>query len=70
MKELDKAKELYNKFMVYEWSNENGNVLDKETTKEHALLCCDEILNAIYDNGTSSNYYKYWQEVKLEVEKL
>lgn len=67
----EKAEELVEKFV-----NANfcfiGELEGKPypTAKECALITVDEILDVLWDNGTSSNYYKYWQEVKNEIEKL
>lgn len=44
--------------------------MSKTAAKQCALIAVDEILDVLWDNGTTSNYYKYWQEVKNEIEKL
>ena len=63
MSPTEKAKELYNKFSFTAKSFIWG--------KQCAILAVDEIINDnpnIYDSDRLN--YKYWQEVKIEIEKL
>ena len=43
-----------------------------ETAKHCALIAVDEILESHYKllSGVNTTTYKYWQEVKQEIEKL
>lgn len=62
----EKAKELYNKFLL---------ITDNEVyndAKEAALIVVDEILNNagfIYKTARDA-YRKYWQQVRQEIENL
>jgi hypothetical protein len=65
----EKAKELFNKIVVYHWTD----VCDYEGAKQCALIAVDEIFKTVsmcipYRN--ESTYSNYWQEVKQEIEKL
>jgi hypothetical protein len=63
MSPTEKAKELYQKFSFTAKSFIWG--------KQCAILAVDEIINDnpnIYDSDRLN--YKYWQEVKIEIEKL
>ena len=57
----EKAQELINKFYF------DTSLTDIEEVKKCALIAVDEILNVI---EVPSTEYKYWQEVKQEIEKL
>jgi hypothetical protein len=39
-------------------------------SKEAALICCDEVLQSLLDNSTSTEPYNFWQQVKTEIQKL
>ena len=64
----EEAGRLYLGFSVYEWSNENGTTLNEETTKKHATLCVNEILDNIVDEDGWN--IDYWNDVKTEIENL
>ena len=66
----EKAKELVDKYSVYTsgWNYD-------ELAKQCALIAVDEIITAIENVFTKSvaklnSTYRYWQEVKNEIEKL
>lgn len=65
----EKAEELVNKFKEI-----NEDYIDKYQSKPCASIAVDEILNEYKRNeplSTHENYrFKYWQEVKKEIEKL
>ena len=62
----EKAIQLYNKF--YNTSSHPHHVETRQQiAKQCALIAVDEILNVI---EVPSTEYKYWQEVKQEIEKL
>jgi hypothetical protein len=61
----EKAKELVNKYLqIYD-----GRVVEG---KQCALIAVDEIIQAIRFTDAKSDlgYVGYWQEVKIEIEKL
>jgi len=61
----DEAKNLYNKFM---------HILplevDKKEIQECALVTVEKILSRCIDEEEQYRAYKYWEEVKQEIEKL
>jgi hypothetical protein len=67
----EKAKELVKKYL-YLYNT------DKSESKQCALIAVDEISKVVNDiwmdsftTGESDNkFYNYWQEVKIEIEKL
>ena len=67
----EKAIELYNK---YEKETRifkiNGFEYDKNKSKNCALIAVDEILQANHIWYKNSIPYKYWFEVKQEIQKL
>ena len=64
----EKAKELVEKYAIWSWTD----VCDYEGAKQCALIAVDEILESHYKllSGVNPSVYKYWQEVKQEIEKL
>ena len=69
----EKAKELVDKYYNLESEGDKGGWMTKNDAKQCALIAVDEILKSnptIIDcNGTEFNY-KFWTEVKKEIEKL
>jgi hypothetical protein len=63
----EKAKELYNKYSVY---NVNGKSIMKigPEVKVFTLIAVDEILNEYWSHDTKRR--DWWKEVKQEIEKL
>jgi hypothetical protein len=62
----DKAIELYNKFLNPSGDTYLYGMLEHDSAKECALICCSEVLGYMgADRG-----YQYWTEVKQEIEKL
>ena len=61
----EKAKELVDK-MLYCYQGH----IDAYTAKQCALIAVDEILKCHMWKYNSIEPYKYWQEVKQEIEKL
>jgi hypothetical protein len=43
-----------------------SKVVSKQTAKECALVCCDEVLRYMGADGG----YEFWTSVKKEIEKL
>ena len=71
MKAKEKAKELFDKYYSYLKANLMHDEEAIEDAKVCALIAVDEIINDnpnIYDNDRLN--FKYWQEVKKEIEKL
>ena len=66
MKAKEKAEQLVNK--MFNWI-EGGSVIEYESARECALIAVDEILSII-DEEEQYRAYKYWQEVKQEIENL
>lgn len=66
----EKAKELRDKFYDQRDYVMIGDEFANERARQCALIAVEEIMDVLWDNGTSSNYYKYWQEVKQEIERL
>jgi len=62
----DKAKELVGKFYV------NIPLRDCDNRRPHklALIAVDEIINLLWHTHKNETEYRYWQEVKSEIEKL
>ena len=68
MNEKEKAKELVDKYVIMFYDIANPF----ELAKQCALVCVDEIINAITENCCSAENCdcvneKYWQGVKIEL---
>ena len=64
----EKANELLNKFLE---EMPYGSLRDFNDAKQCALICADEIIEIQYSwCNIDGNQYKFWQEVKQEIEKL
>ena len=77
----EKAIELYNKFLNPSGDTYLYGMLEHESAKECALIAVDELIKYHDDfmdvvryelpsNIVASIPYKYWDEVKQEIEKL
>ena len=73
----EKAKELVDKFIPYTMEYEEGSDMlffeDKDTAKQCALICVEEILNDTLNPlvfEAESEFYIYWDEVKQEINLL
>jgi hypothetical protein len=69
----DKAINLFNKhyLLILEIDNDlSQEIIISILAKKHALLTVDEILQANHIWYKDSIPYKYWQEVKQEIEKI
>jgi hypothetical protein len=66
MEAKEKAEQLVNK--MFNWI-EGGSAIEYEIARECALIAVDEILSII-DEEEQYRVYKYWQEVKREIENL
>ena len=63
----EKAKELF--YKIYKVNNPMGNYpMCFNTAKQCALIAVDEILNITLSYAGKD--YDFWQEVKIEIEKL
>ena len=66
MKENDKAKEIFNRYVI-SISSDNW----RDEAKECSIICVDEVLSAIEWNGKKPNpKYDFWKSVKSEIEAL
>jgi hypothetical protein len=66
----EKAKELYNKYSVY---NVNGKSIMKigPEVKVFTLIAVDEVIEALHEHHWQNRLIiNYWEEVKQEIEKL
>jgi len=60
----EKAKELVEKYAIWNW---NEVVCDYESAKQCALIAVDEIIAAVYWRHFDQ---EYWKAVKQEIKKL
>jgi len=67
MNEKEKAEELVRKYYTF-GINKEGQTLSWLESKQCALICVDEILNAV--TTIADKKYDYWQEVKKQIELL
>jgi hypothetical protein len=65
----EKAEELFNKYYSYLKANLMYDEEAIEDAKVCALIAVDEIIN-LYTNDDVVLDWKYWQEIKQEIEKL
>jgi len=67
-----KAIELVSKFFNNDFKNTYGFDLAELEVKQCALICVDEVIDSHYKllGGVNTSVYKYWQEVKEEINKL
>jgi hypothetical protein len=70
----EKAEELVLRFLKLQ--EPNYNWFNKQLAKQCALIAVDEVINlgllygeAPFGNG-GKQFYSYWQQVKIEIEKL
>ena len=81
MEAKKEAKKLVHDMMLYSYSKtkrkdfihyEVSYKIDKESAKECALIVIDRICKAIdwHEFETPNQQWEYWDEVKLEIEKL
>jgi hypothetical protein len=67
----EKAKELVDKFDIDVLDREGTSAMNLYEAKQCALIAVDEILNAVHIAQTDIiEYYKYWEQVKKEIEEL
>lgn len=62
-----KASELLHKFTHAEGC---ARILTKDAAKGCALICADEIIQALAHGSASTYSYNYWRNIKNEIEKL
>lgn len=81
MEAKGKAKQLVHDMMLYSFDKtekedsihyEVSHKIDKESAKECALIAVDRIYEAIdwHEFEPPNQQWEYWDEVKLEIEKL
>lgn len=72
----EKAIELVNKFEHAKKYSNSTNAMSRELAKQCAIIAADEVLmeiRRIYDIYTEENIickYKYWEQVKTEINNL
>jgi hypothetical protein len=69
----EKADKLCMMFLMHTNTKDREYDINKELAKQCALISVDEILKSnptIIDCDKTELNYKYWQEVKQEIEKL
>jgi hypothetical protein len=66
----EKAEELVLRFLKLQ--EPNYNWFNKQLAKQCALISVEEILKSNYKvlSGVKPSFYDYWQQVKIEIEKL
>jgi hypothetical protein len=62
----EKAKELVEKMAIYHWTD----VCDYEGAKQCALIAVNEIIDLLWHTYKNETEYRYWTEVKQEIELL
>ncbi len=67
MTPIEKANELYSKYDDLLNKDFGNPIVFDNQLKQSALIAVDEILKVSMDNLYSE---RYWQEVKIEIEKL
>ena len=67
----EKAKELFNTMLSCNPNRQDGiSAIDTIQAKLCAVKAVDEILKAVWEIHTNVSEFRYWQEVKIEIEKL
>lgn len=67
----EKAEELFKKYNPHVLQRDFfGDDVEKIKTKQCALISVDEILKAFWYTHKNESEYRYWQEVKQEIEAL
>jgi hypothetical protein len=71
----EKASKLVSEYLIHfvEFYNEKEYGYNNDKAKECALIAVDEILfsnNTIFETNIPHECWKYWIEVKQEIEKL
>jgi len=63
------AKEIVRKY--YQWgTRKKGQTLSWQESKQCSLIAVDNIIEAYWKTHTNENVFRYWFEVKQEIEKL
>ena len=71
MTPIEKAKELYDKFLPYTYYQYRDQKIEIYNTKQCALIAVDEILSETEErDGMRVINNPYWLEVRNEIEKL
>jgi hypothetical protein len=79
MSAKDKAKELVEKYFNASFNCKDCDIpfcespctmLDLREAKQCALICADEIIEILWHTCKNENEYRYWIEVKQEIQKL
>lgn len=70
MSPADKAEVLQRRFWLRTLQHNTSEEVRNYMAKECALICCEEILQALDKWSASFEPYKFWEEVKNEIHKL
>lgn len=65
----EKATELFEKMLSTD-KVDSYSFVSNNVAKQCALICCDEIIQAMDDVMLPNPFKQYWQEVKQNIEKL
>lgn len=67
----EKAEELYSKFNPHVLQRDFfGDDVEKAKSKQCALIAVDEMIEAFWYTHKNESEYRYWIEVKQEIEVL
>ncbi len=66
----EKAEELFDKYATYAIMWTGGIEVEKQNTKQCALIAVDEIIQSFNDVMIPNPFNQYWQKVKQEIENL
>lgn len=70
MTSKEKARELKDKFQKQIFFDVTDEKLDINEAKGLALLAVNEILDILWHTHKNESEYRYWQEVKQQIEQL
>ncbi len=71
MKATDKANELVDTYRMMLMNTDFGQeILCTIIAKYSALIAVDEIMKAMHDVMLPNPFRQYWEQVKLEIQKL
>jgi len=73
MKAIDKANELvdtYRMMLMNEDTDFGQEILCSIIAKKSALIAVDEIMKAMDDVMLPNPFKQYWEQVKMEIQKL
>jgi hypothetical protein len=66
----EKAKELVSKYYNLESEGDKGGWMTLNDAKQCALIAVNEIIDLLWHTYKNETEYRYWTEVKKEIELL